>query len=77
QAKDWLQCFPSGTINTWKELEDKFLERFFTHNQFQKRRAEIMNFQQHEAETLGEAYERFKLLKRKCPNHNIDAMEQM
>ncbi|PNX90230.1 putative athila retroelement ORF1 protein [Trifolium pratense] len=33
-AKEWIQCLPSGTIQTWKELEDKFLERFFTHNQF-------------------------------------------
>ncbi|MCI83033.1 putative athila retroelement ORF1 protein, partial [Trifolium medium] len=37
-AKEWLQCSPSGTIQTWKELEDKLLERFFTHNQFQKRK---------------------------------------
>jgi hypothetical protein len=29
-AKNWLQCLPSGAIQTWKELEDKFLERFFT-----------------------------------------------
>ncbi|PNX93267.1 hypothetical protein L195_g016418 [Trifolium pratense] len=28
-TKEWLQCLPSGTIQTWKELEDKFLERFF------------------------------------------------
>ncbi|KAK2356637.1 hypothetical protein QL285_093965 [Trifolium repens] len=24
-AKDWLQCLPRGSIETWKELEDKFL----------------------------------------------------
>ncbi|MCI17248.1 hypothetical protein A2U01_0038395 [Trifolium medium] len=36
-----------------------------------------MNFQQRDQESLYEAYERFKLLKRKCPNHNIDVMEQM
>jgi hypothetical protein len=30
-AKDWLQCLPRGTIATWKDLEDKFLERFFIH----------------------------------------------
>ncbi|KAK2356578.1 hypothetical protein QL285_093907 [Trifolium repens] len=35
-AKDWLQCLPRGSIATWKELEDKFLERFFTHTLFQK-----------------------------------------
>ncbi|CAJ2645191.1 unnamed protein product [Trifolium pratense] len=76
-AKEWLQCLPSGTIQTWKELEDKFLERFFTHNQFQKRKADIMNIKQHDNETLGEAYERFNLLKIKCPIHSLDTMELM
>ncbi|KAK2375093.1 hypothetical protein QL285_076007 [Trifolium repens] len=33
-AKDWLQCLPRGSIATWKELEDKFLEMFFTHTLF-------------------------------------------
>ncbi|KAK2369112.1 hypothetical protein QL285_082265 [Trifolium repens] len=28
RAKDWLQCIPSGTITTWKELEDKSEIRF-------------------------------------------------
>ncbi|PNY15924.1 hypothetical protein L195_g012632 [Trifolium pratense] len=36
-----------------------------------------MNFKQHEIETLGESYERFNLLKRKCPNHSLDLMELM
>ncbi|WJX82476.1 hypothetical protein P8452_65227 [Trifolium repens] len=76
-AKDWLQCLPRGSIATWKELEDKFLERFFTHTLFQKRKYEILSFKQHESETLCEAYERFKLLMRRCPKHNISAMEQM
>ncbi|MCI80277.1 hypothetical protein A2U01_0101548, partial [Trifolium medium] len=36
-----------------------------------------MNFKQHDSETLGEAYERFNLLKRKCTNHSTDVMELM
>ncbi|MCI44930.1 hypothetical protein A2U01_0066169, partial [Trifolium medium] len=36
-----------------------------------------MNFKQHDTGTLGEAYERFKLLKRKCTNHSMDIMELM
>jgi hypothetical protein len=67
-AKDWLQCLSGGIIQTGNELEDKFLERFFTHNQFQKR-SDIMNFKQLDQEFLYKAYERIKLLKRKCPNH--------
>jgi len=29
KAKDWLLTLPSGTIQTWDELELKFLERFY------------------------------------------------
>jgi hypothetical protein len=29
-AKDWMFCLPSGIIQTWRELEDRFLDRFFT-----------------------------------------------
>jgi hypothetical protein len=39
--------------------------------------SEILNFKQYDQKSLSEAYERFKQLKRKCPNHNIDVMEQM
>jgi hypothetical protein len=39
--------------------------------------SEILNFKQHDTKSLYEACERFKLLKRKCPNHNTDVMEQM
>ncbi|MCI58944.1 hypothetical protein A2U01_0080199, partial [Trifolium medium] len=34
-------------------------------------------FKQHDTETLGEAYERFNLLKRKCLNHSMDIMDLM
>lgn len=30
RAKDWLQCLPSGIDQTWTELEENFLERFFS-----------------------------------------------
>jgi hypothetical protein len=29
RAKDWLLSLPSGTIQTWEELELKFLEKYF------------------------------------------------
>lgn len=60
-----------------KELEDRFLERFFTTTQFTERRAEIVNFEQHETESLYDAWERFKLLLRRCPNLNKNNMEHM
>lgn len=34
RAKDWLLCILNRTIVTCKELEDKFMEQFFTIMQF-------------------------------------------
>jgi hypothetical protein len=68
---------PRGSIATWKELKDKFLERFFTHTLFHRRKSEMLSFKQHESESPCEAYERFKLLRRRCPNHSINVMEQL
>jgi hypothetical protein len=42
-AKDWLVFLPSGTIETWKDLEDKFLDCFFTEEQQKERRRESLN----------------------------------
>lgn len=30
RSKDWLTFLPNGTIQTWKDMNDKFLDRFFT-----------------------------------------------
>ena len=30
RANDLLLCLSNGVIRTWRELEDKFMERFFT-----------------------------------------------
>lgn len=67
QAKDWLKCILNGTIQTWKELEDKFFERYFSNAQFVERKVEISNYGQRESESLSDAWERFNLLFQKCP----------
>lgn len=46
RAKDSLLYLPNGVIRTWKEFEDKFMERFFTTTQFIERKAEITHFEQ-------------------------------
>ncbi|MCH98562.1 hypothetical protein A2U01_0019567 [Trifolium medium] len=76
-AKDWLLCLPSGTIKTWRELEDKFLDRFFTEDQYKERKRAILEFQQEKKESLRQSLERFKLYKRRCPHHHICAAELM
>jgi hypothetical protein len=77
RAKDWLDTIPPNTITTWEELEMKFLERYFPIHKFLERRAEINNFEQGDGESLYDAWERFKLLLKKCPNHGYDDLNQM
>jgi hypothetical protein len=76
-TKDWLICLPSGAIETWRELEDKFLDHFFTEEQHKERQRAITEFQQEKKESLHQSLERFKLYKRRCPNHLICAAELM
>ncbi|XP_045831666.1 uncharacterized protein LOC123923068 [Trifolium pratense] len=77
RAKDWLDTIPSGTIATWRQLERKFLDRYFPIHKFLERRAEISNFEQGDNEMLYDAWERFKVCLKRCPNHGFDSHNQM
>lgn len=77
EAKEWLNSLPQGSITTWNDLEDKFLQQFFPPSMFVKRRGELTNFLQKEGESLHEAYKRFKIIVKACPNHGLDDHQQM
>ncbi|PNX56414.1 hypothetical protein L195_g049868, partial [Trifolium pratense] len=77
RAKDWLDTILAGTIATWRQLERKFLDRYFPIHKFLERRAEISNFEQGDNETLYDAWERFKVCLKRCPNHGFDSHSQM
>jgi hypothetical protein len=71
RAKDWLLSLPSGTIQTCDELELKFLEKYFPISKYWEKKKEIANFRQRESESLYNAWERFNLLLKSCPNHEF------
>lgn len=50
---------------------------YYSNEHFMERRTSITNFSQDKYEPLSEAWERFKLLLCKCPNHNMNFMEQL
>jgi hypothetical protein len=62
RAKDWLLSLPSGTIQTWEELELKFLEKYFPMSKYWENKQQIPNFRKGESESLYDAWERFNLL---------------
>ncbi|CAJ2642451.1 unnamed protein product [Trifolium pratense] len=77
EYRNWLDTIPAGTIETWRQLERKFLDRYFPIHKFLERRAEISNFEQADGETLYDAWERFKVCLKRCPNHGFDGHNQM
>ncbi|GAU51890.1 hypothetical protein TSUD_416750, partial [Trifolium subterraneum] len=72
RARDWIDTLPPNTIATWDELAIKFKERYFPIHKFLERRNEITTYEQGEAESLYDAWERFKLCMKKFPNHGLD-----
>ncbi|GAU48951.1 hypothetical protein TSUD_285400 [Trifolium subterraneum] len=69
----------AGSLGTTaaEEEAEKFLERFFPHHKFMEAKTSIVVFSQGANETLNEAWERYKSMLRKCPNHGIDELTQI
>ncbi|KAG9453559.1 hypothetical protein H6P81_006463 [Aristolochia fimbriata] len=77
RAKSWLSTLPLDSIRTWDELQMKFLGKYFPPAKTIKLRNAISNFMLEHDEQLFEAWERYKELLRKCPNHGIPRWMQM
>ena len=73
----WYESLLYGSFDTWEELVEAYLGRFFPPSLTSERRREIIVFQQGEDESLYIAWERFKRLLKRCPMHGIDLKTQM
>ena len=73
----WYESLPYGSVDTWEELVEAYLGRFFPPSLTSERRREIIVFQHGEDESLYIAWERFKRLFKRCPMHGIDLKTQM
>ncbi|GKC32678.1 zinc finger, CCHC-type containing protein [Tanacetum coccineum] len=79
--KDFLKLVDSldldGSITTWEDLTSRFLAQFFPPGRTAKPRNDILVFQQHQGESLSEAWTHFKDLLQKVPHHGIDRWLQI
>ncbi|GKC64737.1 MAK10-like protein [Tanacetum coccineum] len=69
QASNWLKRLPAGSISTWEDLTTRFLAQFFPPGRTAKLQNDILMFQQHQGESLSEAWTRFKDLLQNVPRH--------
>ncbi|GJY63710.1 zinc finger, CCHC-type containing protein [Tanacetum coccineum] len=65
------------SISTWEDLTTRFLAQFFPSGRTAKLCNDILMFQQHQGESLSEAWTRFKDLLQKVPHHGIDIWLQV
>ena len=73
-ANRWLKNEPAGSIEKWDDLKSKFLKRYCPPAKTAKKMEAINNFKQEPDETLYQAWERFKDLLIKCPQHYLSPM---
>ena len=73
----WFDSLAVGSPNTWEELVEAFMSRFFPPALTFERRGEIIVFKQGEDESLYTACERFKRLLKRFLMHGIDLKTQM
>jgi len=77
KAKDWLNSHPNQSLRRWSEVEEKFLQKFFPLPRLIKARSDISNFRQGADEAFCAAWDRFKTMLRKCPNHGFEEIAQL
>ncbi|GJV81335.1 MAK10-like protein [Tanacetum coccineum] len=65
------------SISTWEDLTTHFLAQFFLLGRTAKLCNDILMFQQHQGESLSEAWTQFKDLLQKVPHHGIDLWLQV
>nr|GEV11236.1 retrovirus-related Pol polyprotein from transposon TNT 1-94 [Tanacetum cinerariifolium] len=73
----WLRNKPSGLITAWEDLKIKFLRKYCPLARTAKKMEEINNFQQEPDENLYQAWERFKELLMKYPQHYLIEMQEV
>ncbi|GJU47863.1 hypothetical protein Tco_1217418 [Tanacetum coccineum] len=72
----WLRNKPSSSITTWEDLKTKFLSKYCLPARTVKKIEDINNFHQEPDETLYQAWDRFKELLKKCPQHYLTEMQE-
>ncbi|GKB45748.1 zinc finger, CCHC-type containing protein [Tanacetum coccineum] len=77
QASNWLEHLPAGYISTWVDLTTYFLAQFFLPGRTSKLLNDILMFQQHQGESLSEAWTCFKDLLQKVLRYGINLWLQV
>ena len=76
-AREWYHTLEPDDTANWPGLVMKFLNKFFPESKVVEYRHKISGFSMKDGESLYYAWERFKLLLKRCPQHGFRADEQV
>ena len=76
RAKEWPNSHPNQSLTRWNVVEEKFLHKFFPLFRYIKVKSDISTFRQGPNEAFCEAWERFKVMLKRCPNHGFEDIAQ-
>jgi hypothetical protein len=72
RAKSWLKSLPAGSIRTWEQMAQLFVNKYFPPEKTAKLKNRIMTFRQDDDESLHIAWERFRDLLIDVPHHGME-----
>ncbi|CAM8886851.1 unnamed protein product [Rhodiola kirilowii] len=65
-ANDWFLSLPSGSIQTWAQMQKKFVEKYYPAGRAMQVRRQLQEIRQGPNETMYEYLEKFNHLERSC-----------
>jgi len=71
KAKSWLLSLPTGSITTWVQMAEMFVQNYFPPEKTAKLKNRIMTFKQDEGESLHAAWDRYRDLIVNVPHHGL------
>ena len=73
----WLRLFKGNSLQTWDEVVEKFLKKYFPESKIAEGKIEISSFHQFPDESLSETLNRFHGLLKKTPTHGYSEPMQL
>ena len=72
KAKKWLHSLPTGSMNSWDDLKEAFIKKYYPPVKILQNRNNILSFRQNKNEHIAMAWDRIKLMLRTCPSYGVN-----
>jgi hypothetical protein len=72
KAKHLLLSLSNGSINSWDNLTEAFIKKYYPRVKMLQNRNSILSSKQDDNEHVATSWERLKIMLRTCPSHGVN-----